>query len=66
MFEPRYYQADAKWALFDYFRQNPTGNPVIAMPTGTGKSIVIADFIREVFKNWPTQRVMMLTHVKGA
>lgn len=64
MFEPRYYQADAKWALFDYFRQNPTGNPVVAMPTGTGKSIVIADFIREVFRNWPTQRVMMLTHVK--
>jgi DNA repair protein RadD len=34
------------------------------MPTGTGKSVVIANFIRKIFEYWPNQRIMMLTHVK--
>jgi DNA repair protein RadD len=34
------------------------------MPTGTGKSVVIGNFVRRAFELWPTQRFMMLTHVK--
>lgn len=34
------------------------------MPTGTGKSVVIAMFLQSVFAQWPSQRVMVLTHVK--
>jgi DNA repair protein RadD len=34
------------------------------MPTGTGKSLVIAAFIREAYMKYPGQRFMMLTHVK--
>ena len=34
------------------------------MPTGTGKSIVIAMFLQSVFNQYPRQRVMILTHVK--
>ena len=60
---PRYYQTEAKQAIFNYFMSNK-GNPVVALPTGTGKSIVIADFIEEVYKHYPMQRIMMLTHVK--
>lgn len=63
MYAPRYYQLDAKWAVFDYFQAGNVGNPVVAMPGGTGKSIVIADTIFEIFTRWPSQRVMMLTHV---
>lgn len=59
----RYYQTAAINALFDYFSKN-RGNPVVAMPTGTGKSIVIAGFLQLVFYYWSTQRVIMLTHVK--
>lgn len=58
----RPYQQDAVNATFNYFEQGG-GNPVIAMPTGTGKSIVISEIIRNVFQ-FPKQRVMMLTHVK--
>lgn len=61
---PRYYQDEAEYSIFDYFGSGKTGNPVVAMPTGTGKSIVIANFIRKIFSLWPNQRVMMLTHVK--
>lgn len=59
----RPYQTDAIDALFAYF-ERAKGNPVVAKPTGTGKSIVIAELIRRIFEWWPTQRVMMLTHVQ--
>lgn len=63
MIVPYYYQADAVAALFAYFAAN-SGNPLVAMPTGTGKSVVIGVFLRAVFEYYPNQRVMMLTHVK--
>ena len=61
--QPRDYQVEAVHSVFTYFSAN-SGNPVIAMPTGTGKSIVIAMLLQLVFHNWPRQRVMLLTHVK--
>lgn len=64
MYVNRWYQDEGEYAIFDYFQSGNTGNPVVAMPTGVGKSIVIANFIRRVFENWPNQRIMMLTHVK--
>jgi len=63
MITPHYYQANAKQAIFDYFENGGIGNPLVCMPTASGKSIVIADFLREVFRQFPNQRVMMLTHV---
>lgn len=60
---PHYYQTDAKLAVFNYFENGGTGNPLVCMPTGTGKSIVIADLLIDIFSAYPTQRVMVLTHV---
>lgn len=59
----RSYQEEAIQSIFDYFSKFD-GNPVVVMPTGTGKSLVIAEFIRRVFLMYPNQRIMMLTHVK--
>lgn len=64
MFAERWYQSEAEFSIFEYFRQGNTGNPICALPTGTGKSIVIGNFVRKIFELWPNQRVMMLTHVK--
>lgn len=64
MFEKRWYQDEAEFSIFDYFAQGNTGNPIVAMPTGTGKSIVIGNFVKKIFRLWPNQRIMMLTHVK--
>jgi DNA repair protein RadD len=61
---PRDYQAAAVASLFAYFSSGKRGNPLIALPTGTGKSIIIADFIQQVLVSYPTTRVMMLTHVR--
>lgn len=59
----RPYQEDAIAALYSYFEEN-AGNPIVAMPTGTGKSLVIGEFLRSVYTRYPNQRIMMLTHVK--
>lgn len=34
------------------------------MPTGTGKSLVIADFARQTLFGYPDTRILMLTHVE--
>jgi DNA repair protein RadD len=60
----REYQEKATESIFSYFDEGNTGNPLVALPTGTGKSIVIAEFIRRVFMAFPNQRIMKLTHVK--
>jgi DNA repair protein RadD len=60
---PWYFQTLAKNSIFEYFDAGNKGNPLVCMPTGTGKSIVIADFLRDVFMQHPNQRVLMLTHV---
>lgn len=62
--KPRDYQEYGVQAVFDYFYNGGRGNPVVAMPTGTGKSLVIAELVRRVCTQWPGQRIMMLTHVK--
>lgn len=61
--QSRDYQTAAVQSLYDYF-SSAAGNPVIAMPTGTGKSVVIAEFLRSVYLRFPHQRVMVVTHVK--
>ena len=60
----RSYQDESVNALFEFFGTHETGNPVLGLPTGTGKSLVIALFLMIVLKRWPTQRIMMVTHVK--
>jgi DNA repair protein RadD len=59
----RPYQSGAIDALYSYFAEH-TGNPLVVMPTGTGKSVVIAGFIREAIENYRDTRVLVLTHVK--
>jgi DNA repair protein RadD len=64
MIQPYPYQDEAEQSIFDYFAKGYVGNPLVCMPTGTGKSLVIAFFIRHVMQMWPSQRIMVLTHVK--
>ena len=59
----RDYQSAASDSLFDYWANN-TGNPIVALPTGTGKSLVIADFIKRAVSFYPGTVILVLTHVK--
>jgi DNA repair protein RadD len=61
--ELRTYQREAVNSIYQYFGKN-AGNPLIVMPTASGKSFVLAAFIKEVLETWSDQRIMVLTHVK--
>ena len=59
--EPRWYQSEAVHHTWDYIRQKP-GNPCIVLPTGAGKSLVIAMIARDVIA-WQG-RALVLAHRK--
>jgi len=64
MIIPRWYQEDALAAVYNFFMTHKEGNPLIGLPTGTGKSVLPAIFIERVMKQWPNQRFLLATHVK--
>lgn len=65
LIDPRYYQWDAVNAVFSYFNeQGKRGNPLVLMPTGTGKSVVLALLVFLIMQRWPGQRLIMGTHSK--
>ena len=59
--DPRWYQSEAVTATWDFIRSKP-GNPCIVLPTGAGKSLVIAMLARDVLA-WGG-RVLLLAHRK--
>ena len=61
MFELRSYQREAVDETINGLKNRP-GNPLIAMPTGVGKSLVIGELIREMQTSYPAMRTCMLTH----
>lgn len=66
MYKLRDYQTEATYSIFRYFDQHKaaSGDPVVVLPTGTGKSLVIAEFLRLLVTWYPGQKAMLLTHVK--
>lgn len=63
MIIPRWYQEEAIDAIYHYFMNGGKGNPIIALPTASGKSIIPAVFIERVMKRWSNQRFLVITHV---
>ena len=59
--EARWYQSEANQAAWQYITDG-RGNPLIVLPTGAGKSIVIALLIRQAVE-WG-QRVLVVAHRK--
>jgi DNA repair protein RadD len=60
----RDYQRRAIEQLYAWFENGNAGNPCIELPTGSGKSHIVAELCKEAIQNWPETRVLMLTHVK--
>jgi DNA repair protein RadD len=58
--ELREYQSRALSMLYDWLGKN-TGHPCIVLPTGSGKSIVIAELCRKAITEWPETHIVMLT-----
>jgi DNA repair protein RadD len=59
----RPYQFAAVESVYSYFGTK-AGNPIVAMPTATGKSVVIAEFCKQALTAYPDQRILVATHQK--
>lgn len=59
----RDYQQRAIDELVRYF-ETRDGDPCLVLPTGAGKSHIIAAWCKWVVSTWPDQRILMLTHVR--
>lgn len=60
--QPRWYQEEAIQSIYNYF-MHKGGNPLIALPTASGKSIIPAIFIKRIMQQWPNQRFLLMSHV---
>lgn len=67
--ELRPYQAEAKDAVYKYFRENGDKNPCVVLPTGAGKTPLLATLCKDIIverakKRGVPQRVLVVAHVK--
>jgi DNA repair protein RadD len=60
----REYQQRTIDQLYAWFEAGGRGNPCLVLPTGSGKSHIVAALCKDALQNWPETRVLMLTHVK--
>ncbi len=59
----RPYQEAALADLWDWFASRD-GNPLMVLPTGAGKSLVIAEWCKLVFETDPGACILVVTHVR--
>lgn len=59
----RDYQQRSLDQLYAWLSAN-AGNPCLVLPTGAGKSHIVAALCKDALQNWPETRILMLTHVK--
>ena len=60
----RDYQRRTIDQLYKWFADVHEGHPCIELPTGSGKSHIVAELCKEAIQQWPETRILMLTHVK--
>lgn len=60
----RDYQQRTIDQLYSWFEAGHSGNPCLVLPTGSGKSHIVAALCKDALQNWPETVVLMLTHVK--
>jgi DNA repair protein RadD len=59
----RPYQRAAIDAVYGWMDEN-AGNPLLVLPTASGKSLVIATLIKEAVEAFPDTRILVLAHVR--
>ena len=60
----REYQTRTIDQLYAWFEAGNKGNPCLVLPTGSGKSHIIAALCKDALQSWPETRILMLTHVR--
>ena len=60
----RDYQQRTIDQLYKWFADGRKGHPCIELPTGSGKSHIVAAICKDALTQWPETRILMMTHVK--
>ena len=60
----RDYQTRTIDQLYAWFEAGNEGNPCLVLPTGSGKSHIVAALCKDALQNGPETRILMLTHVR--
>ena len=60
----RDYQQRTIEQLYKWFADGRKGHPCIELPTGSGKSHIVAAICKDAITQWPETRILMMTHVK--
>lgn len=60
----RPYQEAAIKALFAWFETGNTGNPLIVVPVGGGKSLIMAEMIKRIHADAPNTKIISLAHIQ--
>lgn len=60
----RDYQQRTIDQLYAWFAAGNQGNPCLVLPTGSGKSHIVAALCKDALQQWPETVVLMLTHQK--
>lgn len=59
----RGYQRAAIDSIYSHFSES-SDNPLVVVPTGGGKSAILATFIKEAIEQYPDTRILSLVHVR--
>lgn len=60
----RPYQEAAIKSVFQWFSSGNTGNPLVVAPVGAGKSLMIAELVKQIHAQAPHTKCVIVTHVK--
>ena len=60
----RLYQDDAIFALWQFMAQTVIARGLVVLPTASGKTIVFAEFIRQLLEAKPSFKVLILGHTQ--
>lgn len=64
MFKLYPFQEPVAEKVFTYMKNNKDGHPLVAIPTGGGKTVILAEITKQAIKRWPKTKVLILSHVK--
>lgn len=59
----RSYQREAIDSIYKYWERND-GNPLVVLPTGTGKSLVCGTLVDEIMQQWQGTKILVAAHVR--
>lgn len=60
----RWYQNESVDALIEYLKKDDAGHPIVVAPTGSGKTIILCEFVNRFLTEKIDSNILVLSHVK--